>query len=74
MLNKQMNVVVFTVHFHQGRFEIRTDPKEYVSEPFQRIVVEYSVSVLGNKDQVNVHGKNTVPSLPNLLISVHRPS
>lgn len=61
-MNKQVYVVIFSVHLHQLCLEVFAHPRKVQAQPFDGIAIEDMAAVFGNKDQMNVHLKNTVPA------------
>jgi putative transposase len=52
--------------------EVGADLGEECSQPVNRVAVEHLAAVFRHKDQVAVHGENTVPSASNIVVSAHR--
>jgi hypothetical protein len=43
------------------------------SQTLDGVVIEYSVAIFRNKDQVNVHFKNAMPTMPYIVVIANRP-
>ena len=63
IVNKQVDVVVLTVHLNKLCLEVSTHVRENGSKSVNCISVKYSISMLCDKDQVNVKLKNTVSTV-----------
>jgi putative transposase len=68
-----MDVVVFAVHLYQFCLKIRTHLGEDMPQSLDSLAVENASAVFGHEDQMYVHGKNTVSTVPKVLAIVHRP-
>jgi hypothetical protein len=66
-------MIVLAVHLNQLRFEVGADLGEDRSQSVDGVTVEHVATVFRHKDQVNVHLKNTVPSMSNIVVITHRP-
>ena len=55
-----MNVVVFPVELHQARLEVCADLGEWRAQVLQDVFGEDFASILGDKDQVDMHQKEAV--------------
>ena len=73
VVHQQVNVIVLSIEFHQLRFKVGA----YIGEDFLKVVqngfCEYTTAVFSHKDQMNVHLKNTVSTVPNVIVIAHRP-
>lgn len=65
-------MIVLAVHLDQLRLEIGAGLGEDVAQPVDDIAVEHPAAVLRHKDQVDVHLKNAVPTVPDIIVIVHR--
>jgi len=66
-------MIVLPVHLNQLRLEVGADIREDGSQALDGVGIEYLATIFRHKDQVNVHLKNTMPSMPNIVFIVHRP-
>ncbi len=57
IVHKQMDVMVFAVHFNELRLKVETDFGESGSEPVESISVQHPCAVLCYKDQMYVNLK-----------------
>lgn len=69
-----MNVVILAIHLFQFRIKTCADVSEKLSEPINGGLVEHSFAIFGHKDQVNMQGKDTMPSCSNVIDFFHRPN
>ena len=67
-------MVIFSVHFNQVRFEPGADFAEDGTKPLNGIAIENPAAIFRHKNQVDVHLKNTVPSVSNVIVVSHRPN
>jgi hypothetical protein len=65
VVHKQVNVVVFAVHLDKLRFEICTDFIEDGAKALDSVSVQYPISILCNKDQMNMQLTHTVSAVSN---------
>ena len=68
-----MDVIILAIHFDQFGFEVGTHRGEYALRIVQNGRREHAAAVLGHKDQMDVHGENTVPSTTIGVVIDHRP-
>jgi hypothetical protein len=61
--NKQVDVVVLTVHLNKLCLEVSTHVRENGSKSVNCISVKNSISILCDEDQVNVKLKNAVSTV-----------
>ena len=73
VVHQQVNVIVLTIEFHQLRFKVGAHTGEDFLKVGQNSVGEYITPVLSHKDQMDVHLKNTVSAVPNIIVITHRP-
>jgi hypothetical protein len=57
-------MVVFSIHFDKLGLEVGTYVGKYVPKQINGPAVEYLLPILRYEDQMNVHLKNTVPTMP----------
>lgn len=67
-------MVIFAVHLNKGCLEVRADSPEHAAQPFNRVAIEYLAPIFRHKDQMDVHLKNTVPTVSNVVVFFHRPT
>ena len=67
-------MVVFAVHLDQLGFEVSADFGEDFMQALNGVPVEYFSTIFRYKDQVDVNLKNTVPTVSNIIIFIHRPT
>ena len=67
-------MVIFTTELHQFRLEIPAHAGKNAPQVIQHFFGEHFAAVFGHKDQVDVHQKDTVPSMPNIIVISHRPN
>ena len=65
---------ILPVKLHQFRVEVLADGGEDAAQIGQHLAGEYTTSVFGHKDQVNMQVKNAMPTMPYLVCIGHRPS
>jgi putative transposase len=68
-----VNVIAFAVHLHQLCFEIDADLGENMSQLLDSLAVEGAATVFGHKDQMDVHSKNAMSTVPKVVDVHHRP-
>ena len=73
-MDKQVDVMVFAIHLDQSRFKVSAYLGEYSPKTGNGFAIEYVIAVFGQEDQMYVHCENTVSTVQNLLLFVHRPS
>src|SRR5690606_10362386 len=74
VLDQQMHVIVFAIHLDQFSLEIGADLGEDGAQPVDSISIEHSAAILRYKDQMDMHLKNAVSSMPNIVVVAHRPN
>lgn len=67
-------MVVFSVELHQLSLEVSTYARKDAAQVIDHFFSEYATSIFCHKDQVNVHFKNTVSAMSNIVVFLHRPS
>lgn len=67
-------MVILAVHLDQRCFEVCADSPEHAAQPFNRIAIEYFAPVFRHKDQMDVHLKNAMPAMSNIVVFFHRPT
>jgi putative transposase len=67
-------MIVFAVHLDQLSLEIGADLGEDGAQPVDGIAIEHFAAILRYKDQMDMHLKNAVPSVPNIVVVAHRPN
>ena len=73
IVHQQVNVIVFTVEFHQLCLKIGAHASEDFPKVVQNGFCEHPTAVFCHKDQMDMHVKNTVPTVPNVVVIAHRP-
>ena len=63
-MDPQVNMVVFPVELDQSRFEVETDRGEDLMQILQDFLREHATPVFCDKDQMNMHRKNAMSSMP----------
>ncbi len=66
-MDQQVNMVVFPVELDQSRFKVMTDRGEDPLQILQDFLREHATPVFCDKDQMNVHRKNAMPSMPEFV-------
>ncbi len=66
-MDQQVNMVVFPVELDQSRFKVMTDRGEDPLQILQDFLREHATLVFCDKDQMNVHRKNAMPSMPEFV-------
>ena len=67
-------MVVFSIHFHQGRFHVFAHLAEHPAHPVYGITIKHLAAIFCHKDQMYVHLENAMPAMSNLVVFFHRPS
>jgi putative transposase len=67
-------MVILTVELHQFRPKICADASKYRTQVAQNRFGEHTSPVFRNKDQVNMHHKDAMPAMTNIVVSAHRPN
>lgn len=62
VMHQQMNVVRFSVEFHEISPKIRADHVEGVPQLRERVGIEHPAPILRNKDQMGVEMGHHVPA------------
>ncbi|AKX50278.1 hypothetical protein AKN89_01330 [Thiopseudomonas alkaliphila] len=66
-------MIVLAVHFDQLRLEVGAGLGEDGAQQTEGVAIEHSAVVFRHKDQMDVHLKNTVLSVSNIVVIAHRP-
>ena len=66
VVHQQVNVVVFAVHLNQRRFKIVANVGENGTKTVEGIFVKDPISVLCDKDQVNMKLKHAMSAVSNV--------
>lgn len=66
-------MVALAVHLDQGRLKVRADLDEHPAQAIYRIAFEHFAPIFCQKDQMDVHLENAVPTMPNFVVVAHRP-
>ncbi len=66
-------MVVPAVHLDQLRLEVSADLGEDHAQPVDGVAIKHAAAIFRHKDQVNVHLKNAVSSVSNIVVIAHRP-
>lgn len=64
----QMNMVVLAVEFHQLGFAVPADAGKDQPHVVQYRLGEHVAPVFGHEDQMSVHQKDAMPTVPNVLV------
>ena len=67
-------MVILAVELYQFGLEVVTHASEDFSQVIDHLFGEYTTAVFCHKDQVNMHVKNTLSTVSNIVIFLHRPS
>lgn len=67
-----MHVIVLAVELNEFCFEVAAHVREDQAQFVYHLFREYAASVLGYKDQVHVHHKDAVPTMPQLRVCAAR--
>ena len=67
-------MVVLAVELHQFRLEVGAYGSKDAAQVVDHFFGEYATSIFSHKDQMYVHVKNTVPTVSNIVVFLHRPS
>lgn len=73
VIHQQMHMIVFAVHLDQVRLKGGADGGKDAAHIVQHRGGEDVAAVFCHKDQMDVHGKNTMSSGPIVVAIVHRP-
>src|SRR5665647_2083518 len=68
-----MNVIIFTIKLDKFRFKVNTHVSKYDAEIINHFFCEHVAAVFCYKDQMNMHFKNAMSSVPNIIVLFHRP-
>jgi putative transposase len=68
-----MDMIVLAVHLNQIGLEVAAELRKNGAKPLDGVAVEYAASIFRDKDQMDVHLENAVPSMSNIVIIAHRP-
>ena len=68
-----MNVVIFSVEFHQYGVKVFADAGKYRTKVVQNFFCKNASTIFCNEDQMNVNIKNTVSSVSYFVVFSHRP-
>jgi hypothetical protein len=63
-------LVALTVHLHQHSLKVGADLGEDMPETLNRFDVKPAATVFGQEDQMDVHCKNAVSSVSQVLVFV----
>ena len=74
IVDKQMHVVVFSVHLDQVRFEVVANACEDGLHFGQDIVCEDTSAVFCHEDQMHMHLEDAMPAGSYIFTCIHRPS
>lgn len=74
VFHKQVNVIVLAVHLDQLRLEVGADLGEDRAQPVDGVAIEYPAAIFRYKDQMDMHLKNAVSPMPNIVVVAHRPN
>ncbi len=60
-------MIVLSIEFHQLRLKVGTHAGEDFLKVVQNGFCEHPAAIFSHKDQMNVHIKNTVPTVPDVI-------
>ncbi len=69
-----MDVIVLAVELHEFRLEVRADAGKDFAQIVENIDREDISAVFGHEDQMDVHKKNTMPAVSNIVVIAHGPN
>lgn len=69
-----MHMVIFPVHLDQRCFKVLADLGEHCPQSCDGITIKNLAAIFRHKDQMDVHLKNTVPAMSNVIAISHRPN
>ena len=69
-----MHIVILTVERYQFRLKVLAHAGEDSTQIIQHVFGEHLAAVFGHKDQMDVHQKYTISSMPNIVVIAHRPN
>src|SRR6266403_830206 len=67
-------MIALPVHLHQPRLKVGADLGEDMPQFLNRLAVEHTAAVFGDEDQMDMHCKDAVSTVPNVLEMRHRPN
>src|SRR6266481_5586008 len=67
-------MIALPVHLHQPRLKVGADLGEDMPQFLNRLAVEHTAAVFGDEDQMDMHCKDAVSTVPNFLEVRHRPN
>lgn len=67
-------MVALSVHFDQRSLKVCADFGEHPAQALYRVTVKHTATIFSHKDQMDVHLKNAVPPMSNLVVIAHRPN
>jgi hypothetical protein len=65
IVHKQMNMIVFAVHFDKLTFEVQTDLRKDGTKSLDSISIQYSIAILCDEDQMDMKLEDTVSTASN---------
>jgi len=74
VVNEQVHVVVFTVHFYPRSLRVQPDHGEEVAQDVDRTCVEHTRRYFDTKTQCTYNSKNTESFAPDISFIAHRPT
>ncbi|EGO80801.1 hypothetical protein SAMN05660380_02169 [Xylella fastidiosa] len=73
VFHQKVDVIVLTVHFDQFCLEIGADPGEDGTKSLDGVAIEHIAAIFRHKDQMNMHLKDAMSSMSNIVFIAHRP-
>jgi hypothetical protein len=67
VIDEQVDVLGFAVHFDQLRLEVKANLLEYDLESLDGVFIENLSSILCDEDQVNMQCKHAMSAVSNIL-------
>ena len=74
VIHQEVHMVFLPIEFHPFGLEVRTDAGEDAPKVVQNLLGEYAPAIFGNKDQMDMHQKDAMPTMPDVVVAAHRPS
>src|SRR2546428_1977234 len=74
VVHQQVHGIAPPVHRHHPRLKVGADLGEDMWEFLNRLAVEHTAAVFGDEDQMDMHCKDAVSTVPNVLEMRHRPN
>ncbi len=72
--NQQVDMLVLAMHLRQLRFKVGANLRKQQPQAVEGVSVEDPVSILSDKDQVDLQCRNTMSATIKFFTDPHRPS